>query len=366
MNKNGKQSSSVYFYEGYGQSENAGDDTDSPCTDFLWNQEFKDKTTGVVYLRHRFYHPQLRRFMTRDEAKVDNRYVYARANPIDFTDPMGRSAQYSSYVGGVVFALLSIIGGLLFIPTEGASLSLSYIGSALGVASGVTGTVAGTSLIASQLLMDYGNPNIAKGLEYFGYAIGALAGIEVIAATAIKASIKLSSVLATTVETELTTGRLTGEVVESTSVPTNSQLIASEASNPLDQPDAGETYSLDAAVHDNKTASLHHGEAPGFSSNEENYAQIINNEVRYVNRVADRDTPKVGSPMLHHPPVTPRSGVPRLDMLPAFDSVKALAQNNSVDLTLGKRVAESEVTELSHIVDDAFSFLNSEEYVDTP
>ena len=299
MNKNGKQSSSVYFYEGYGQSENAGDDTDSPCTDFLWNQEFKDKTTGVVYLRHRFYHPQLRRFMTRDEAKVDNRYVYARANPIDFIDPMGRSAQYASYVGGFVFALLSIIGGLLFIPTEGASLSLSYIGSALGVASGVTGTVAGTSLIASQLLMDYGNPNIGKGLEYFGYAIGALAGIEVIAATAIKASIKLSSVLATTVETELTTERLTGEVVESSSdltTPVNSSKVKMVR---------GKAFST---ISQSNRLLLNQFVASGEHEPVDVYSQTINSEVK-ISSIDTSDTSSLDEPDMNviannHPALT--------------------------------------------------------------
>ena len=58
-------------------------------TVFTWNQELTEPETGLTYLRHRFHHPQLRRFITRDSVHVDNRYAYATADPVNYTDPTG-------------------------------------------------------------------------------------------------------------------------------------------------------------------------------------------------------------------------------------------------------------------------------------
>jgi RHS repeat-associated protein len=51
---------------------------------------------GLNYLRARYYHPQLRRFLSQDSVLGDvtvpatlNRYAYTRGNPIGFIDPQG-------------------------------------------------------------------------------------------------------------------------------------------------------------------------------------------------------------------------------------------------------------------------------------
>ncbi len=51
---------------------------------------------GLYYFRARFYSPALNRFITRDPSGYNdglNLYLYARANPINFMDPMGLEAQ---------------------------------------------------------------------------------------------------------------------------------------------------------------------------------------------------------------------------------------------------------------------------------
>ena len=165
----------LYSYEGYGKTTHPAQDDSS--TDFLWNQELSDQATGLVYLRHRFYHPQLKRFIKRDDQRNDNRYAYAVANPIAFIDPMGRSAigdialRSLSYAGGISLAVISMIGLYLAIPTGGASLSLTAAG---GMAGGVLGTVSGASLIAAQSAIDTGHKASGNILRLGSYITGGL------------------------------------------------------------------------------------------------------------------------------------------------------------------------------------------------
>ncbi len=165
----------LYSYEGYGKTTHPAQDDSS--TDFLWNQELSDQATGLVYLRHRFYHPQLKRFIKRDDQRNDNRYAYAVANPIAFIDPMGRSAtgdtvlKSLNYVAGIGTVILSMIGVALAIPTGGASLSLTAAG---GMAGGSLGSVSGASLIAAQSAIDTGHKAAGNGLRLSGFVIGSL------------------------------------------------------------------------------------------------------------------------------------------------------------------------------------------------
>ncbi len=166
---------SLYSYEGYGKTTQSAQDDSS--TDFLWNQELSDKATGLVYLRHRFYHPQLKRFIQRDDQLNDNRYAYAVANPIAFVDPMGRSAigdtvfKSLNYAAGIGIVILSMIGVALAIPTGGASLSLTAGGGMLG---GGLGIVSGASLVAAQGTIDSGHKGVGSILRLESYITGSL------------------------------------------------------------------------------------------------------------------------------------------------------------------------------------------------
>ncbi len=183
VDKKGKKSATFYDYEGYGegyeQGSSAMDTDDSSSSDFLWNQEFRDKATGLVYLRHRFYHPDLRRFTTRDTKSLDNRYAYAVANPIAFIDPSGqsvaRTVQLSTAIALIAFGA---IGALVSLITAGATLSLSAAGVIAGSAISV---LSGLTLTISQATLDHGNKAVGNGLRYTGIALSALAFFALVA-----------------------------------------------------------------------------------------------------------------------------------------------------------------------------------------
>jgi RHS repeat-associated protein len=66
---------------------------------YLYRGERYDADLGLYYLRARWYNPVTGRFLTRDPYQGSaydpaslHRYNYARANPVNFVDPSGRSA----------------------------------------------------------------------------------------------------------------------------------------------------------------------------------------------------------------------------------------------------------------------------------
>ena len=162
----------LHRYDAYGKplQRNPNDDTD-----FTWNQELTEPETGLTYLRHRFHHPELRRFITRDNVHVDNRYAYAHGDPVNYIDPTGHSA-VGRYIGASVAAGIGLLGLFLAAPTGGTSLGLTA--AAANAASAVftaSGIVAGGLLIGSQVALNSGNKAVAKALTFTSEALGALA-----------------------------------------------------------------------------------------------------------------------------------------------------------------------------------------------
>ncbi|KAE8844086.1 hypothetical protein HRS9122_05189 [Pyrenophora teres f. teres] len=60
---------------------------------FGYNGEFTDLSTGLIYLRSRFYNPKLKSFLSMDTLHVENRYAYCRGDPINLIDPSGHNDQ---------------------------------------------------------------------------------------------------------------------------------------------------------------------------------------------------------------------------------------------------------------------------------
>ncbi len=174
----------LHRYDAYGKplQRNPTDDTD-----FTWNQELTEPENGITYLRHRFHHPQLRRFITRDNKAADNRYAYAHGDPVNYIDPTGRSA-VGRYVGGGAVIGISLLGLLLAIPSAGASLGFTTTLSTNIMGGIFTGASAasGGFLIGSQALLNSGNKAAAKALTITSIALGVLAALDLTIAIAPK------------------------------------------------------------------------------------------------------------------------------------------------------------------------------------
>ncbi len=177
----------LHRYDAYGKplQHNPTDDTD-----FTWNQELTEPETGLTYLRHRFHHPELRRFITRDNVHVDNRYAYAHGDPVNYIDPTGHSA-LATYLSGGGMVLAGLLGIILVVPSLGTSLGAAsgYIASGsaleaaiavntslLSVVPGVSATLSGLSLIGSQAALERGNRVASDSLRIFS-VFSSIAGI---------------------------------------------------------------------------------------------------------------------------------------------------------------------------------------------
>jgi len=82
-------------YQPYGSTQSSAGEA---VTSYGFTGEWADNT-GMIYLRARYYAPQTGRFTTRDtwggifsQPMSYNRWLYAYANPIVYSDPSGRSA----------------------------------------------------------------------------------------------------------------------------------------------------------------------------------------------------------------------------------------------------------------------------------
>ncbi len=179
LNKKGHKTAAVYAYEGYGMTKSTNDIGTNPMTDFLWNQEYAEEITGLIYLKKRFYHPELRRFVSPDYLQVDNRYSYADANPIAFVDPMGQMSiavrRDLTYAAAGIISLLAIFAAAVTIPSAVTALTASTLAAA---AAAPTTLMYGLSLIGVQVALDNGETKIAKALQYTGAAIGTVSLLE--------------------------------------------------------------------------------------------------------------------------------------------------------------------------------------------
>ncbi|MBQ3055516.1 MAG: hypothetical protein IJC88_05365, partial [Oscillospiraceae bacterium] len=76
-------------YDAYGNFESS-----APSDPLGYCGEYRDAETGFIYLRARYYDPNLGRFTTEDPARDGlNWYVYCNNNPVNFVDPTGYITQ---------------------------------------------------------------------------------------------------------------------------------------------------------------------------------------------------------------------------------------------------------------------------------
>ena len=78
-----------YRYTAFGEEINPDENDTNP---FRHNAEYFDTSSGLYYLRHRFYNPATGRFLNEDPIRWGkNWYCFAMQNPTMFIDPWGLS-----------------------------------------------------------------------------------------------------------------------------------------------------------------------------------------------------------------------------------------------------------------------------------
>jgi RHS repeat-associated protein len=80
-----------------------------------WQGEYRDNDTGLIYLRARWYNPDLGRFVQMDDFEGDlnnplslHKYVGAQNNPVNLTDPTGKAVRIDQLMKGDVGNLLGL------------------------------------------------------------------------------------------------------------------------------------------------------------------------------------------------------------------------------------------------------------------
>ena len=85
INENGNYSTNVY--DAYGNKTEDFGTGDAP---FGYCGEYTDLSSGLIYLRNRYYDPSIGRFISEDPVKNGlNWYIYCSNNPINRIDPFG-------------------------------------------------------------------------------------------------------------------------------------------------------------------------------------------------------------------------------------------------------------------------------------
>ncbi len=102
-----EQFCNIYNYEAFGLPSGSISTTPNP---FTYAGEAYEMETGLVFLRNRYYDPEIGRFISADPSlgklsnpQTFNPYAYADNNPVNFIDPLGlRSAKACAYPAGTM------------------------------------------------------------------------------------------------------------------------------------------------------------------------------------------------------------------------------------------------------------------------
>jgi RHS repeat-associated protein len=146
-----------------------------------------DAETGLVYMRRRYYSPQLGRFLTPDLMAIYqpekflhapqglHLYAFVANDPLNKTDPTGMS--FLSFLGAVVGVVLGVGVALAIVAGVAAMGSLAGAAVGIGLALAVTGV--------SYAIAQNANPGGDSGDFIRGLLVGFNAGMNGVLATAI-------------------------------------------------------------------------------------------------------------------------------------------------------------------------------------
>ncbi|MCJ1396750.1 hypothetical protein MMC18_009642 [Xylographa bjoerkii] len=129
---------------------------------FQFQQEYRDHTSGVVYLRSRFYDPGQMAFVSMNSSLKENRYAYCSGDPINLVDPSGHS--WTAYgVGMSAGIAVGIVMSLVVGPVAGAALSEGASAVIItAMVGGAVGNVAAGAVAANVDRLDYGLAEVGR------------------------------------------------------------------------------------------------------------------------------------------------------------------------------------------------------------
>ncbi|WP_440993434.1 RHS repeat-associated core domain-containing protein [Cysteiniphilum litorale] len=133
-----------------------------------YDGEYKDAESGLVYLRARFYNPELMHFVQRDDYQLSNRYNFSGDNPINMIDPTGH---YSiSDFGRDLFSGFNITKAF-----KNPGTFFTGLGSMI-VGAGLMSVTGGASALVSSSLFNTIGYTIGAGAFSVGLNMDVLAG----------------------------------------------------------------------------------------------------------------------------------------------------------------------------------------------
>ncbi|TXL12852.1 hypothetical protein BMR05_14010, partial [Methylococcaceae bacterium HT4] len=106
-----------YKYGSFGENFSS---QESYSNDFRYTGEQTESDSGLIYLRARYYDPEIGRFISRDPfsgymsvPESQNMYAYAHNNPLKFVDPSGECVETLWDVLNVIYDLGKISNGYI-------------------------------------------------------------------------------------------------------------------------------------------------------------------------------------------------------------------------------------------------------------
>ena len=106
-----------YKYGSFGEEVSS---TEAHSNDFKYAGEQAESDTGLIYLRARYYDPEIGRFISRDPfsgymsvPESQNMYAYAHNNPLKFVDPSGECVETVWDAANVIYDIGKISYGYL-------------------------------------------------------------------------------------------------------------------------------------------------------------------------------------------------------------------------------------------------------------
>ena len=185
-----------YIYDAYGNivsTKGSKRDTIGKINPYRYRGYYYDIETGLFMMGHRYYSPELCRFIQPDDIEyLDpssinglNLYCYCMNNPIMYADPSGHMPEWLSttlkIIGGVAIIAGCVVGSIF----TGGALSVVLAGAAIGataggIGAGISTAVSGGDIhdFANAFLMSTATGAISGAVAASPLGVGAQIGIN--------------------------------------------------------------------------------------------------------------------------------------------------------------------------------------------